>query len=234
MMLPQGLWISATAAAVLTAALSAPAAADTITDRSGRQWTGVIIDDGAQAYRLDLGFDIATIRKEDARSVHPSGPAEKAELIKRNAARRAESARLLARRDGGPRRVRAQVRDGHLFAPVRINGREPMTLLVDSGASLVVLSRSSARKLGIDTGSLTGRVEMRGAGNRVYQAAHTVLDSVSWDGVELRGVEAAVLLDDEMAEPLYRDGLLGQSFLSRYNYKVFPKSGTVELERARP
>lgn len=209
-----------------------PAGADTVVDRAGREWSGILTVENDRWVRVDLGFDTLSLPRADVRSVRRSGPEERALLEKRNAERRARSERLLSQRYGGPRKVRALIEEGHVFAPLTINGR-PVTLLVDSGATLVVLTRTGARKLGIDPSQLKGRVEMRGTGNRKFEAAYTRLDRVVWDSVELRDVEAAVLLEEERTAPICRDGLLGQAFLSRYNYKVSPQSGTVELERIR-
>lgn len=208
------------------------AEADTVVDRAGREWSGILTVENDRWVRVDLGFDTLSLPRADVRSVRRSGPEERVRLQKRNAERRARTEHLLTKRDGGPRKVRALIEEGHVFAPLAINGH-PLTLLVDSGATLVVLTRTGARKLGIDPSELTGRVEMRGTGNRRFEAAYTRLDRVVWDGVELRDVEAAVLLDEERTAPICKDGLLGQSFLSRYNYKVSPQSGTVELERIR-
>lgn len=221
-------WILCVAALSQAAVVSA----DTVIDRSGREWTGIVTVDNDRWVRVDLGFDTVSLARADVRSVARSGPAERARLERRNAERRAHSERLLKKRDGGPRKVRALIEEGHVFAPLQINGK-PLTLLVDSGATLVVLTRTGARKLGIDPSKLTGRVEMRGTGNRKFEAAYTRLDRVVWDGVELRDVEAAVLLEEERTAPICKDGLLGQAFLSRYDYKVSPRSGTVELERIR-
>lgn len=211
---------------------SAVARADRVVDRSGREWNGIITAENAGRLSVDLGFDTVSLARADVRSIRRSTAAERAELARRNAERRAQSQRILRRRDGVPRKVRAVIEKGHVFAPLRINGR-PLTLLVDSGATLVVLTRAGARKLGIQPEKLAGRLQMSGTGNRKYTAAYTRLDRVSWDGVELRAVDAAVLLEEDKTPPACKDGLLGQSFLSRYNYKVSPRSGIVELERIR-
>lgn len=97
--------------------------------------------------------------------------------------------------------------DGHYWATARVNDT-PVKFLVDTGASLVALSKRDARRLGIDTDNLQRNTEVRTAAGRV-KAATTVLEKITIDGVTVKNVSAVVI------EEGLEHSLLGMSFLNR-------------------
>lgn len=97
--------------------------------------------------------------------------------------------------------------DGHYWAAARVND-VPVKFLVDTGASLVALSKRDARRIGIDTDNLDRNAEVRTAAGRV-KAATTVLDKITIDGVTVKNV-SAVIIDEGLEH-----SLLGMSFLNR-------------------
>ena len=100
--------------------------------------------------------------------------------------------------------------DSHFRAPVTVNGR-PLTMLVDSGASMVVLNASDARAIGIQPAETAYSGRARTAAGEVAVAPVTI-PSMRIGGIEQRDVPAMVLRGDALPQPL-----LGQSFLSRLN-----------------
>ncbi|MDP3501522.1 MAG: TIGR02281 family clan AA aspartic protease [Myxococcales bacterium] len=107
---------------------------------------------------------------------------------------------------------------------VKVNGKATGTFIIDTGASSVVLSRSFADKLGLD-GSFR-QVRVRTAGG-VKVAKLTSLDAVEAQGAKSKRVEAVII--DDFGE----DGLLGLSFLTRFEVQLDSKTRTLTL-RARP
>jgi aspartyl protease family protein len=103
-----------------------------------------------------------------------------------------------------------------------ING-VPVQMLVDTGASEVCVSASTARRLGL---SLSGgrRYAVKTA-NGVSTAFLTILRSVSLDGLYMNDVEALVLTP-EAGEV----NLLGESFLKRL-ISVEQRDGTLVLRQ---
>lgn len=97
--------------------------------------------------------------------------------------------------------------DGHYWASARVNSM-PVKFLVDTGASLVALTRQDARRIGVNTDKLQRNAEVRTAAGRVM-AATTTIDEITIDGVTVRNVSAVVI--DEGLE----HSLLGMSFLNR-------------------
>ncbi|MBP6688872.1 MAG: TIGR02281 family clan AA aspartic protease [Hyphomonadaceae bacterium] len=97
--------------------------------------------------------------------------------------------------------------DGHYWATARVND-VPVKFLVDTGASLVALSKRDARRIGINTDNLQRNAEVRTAAGRV-KAATTVIDEITIDGVTVKNVSAVII------EEGLEHSLLGMSFLNR-------------------
>jgi aspartyl protease family protein len=97
--------------------------------------------------------------------------------------------------------------DGHFHVEARINGTR-LRMLVDTGASQVVLSPSDARRLGIDTASLDFR-HVSETANGPVSGAPVTLREIAVGSVRLTDVAASVN-GAEMSE-----SLLGMTFLSR-------------------
>jgi aspartyl protease family protein len=98
--------------------------------------------------------------------------------------------------------------DGHFFATVDINGKE-ITMIVDTGASSIVLRPEDAKKVGIDPDGLTYRVPVLTANGRTV-AARVRLDKVSIGPLDRQNVDALVAKPGALTQ-----SLLGMSFLSR-------------------
>jgi aspartyl protease family protein len=109
----------------------------------------------------------------------------------------------------GPAEVRLRKRlDGHFTASVDVNGK-PISMIVDTGASSIVLRPEDAAKAGIDLKDLSYSVTVLTANGRTM-AAPIRLDTVAVGPLDRRKVEALVAKQGALAQ-----SLLGMSFLSR-------------------
>ncbi|MBS0242688.1 MAG: TIGR02281 family clan AA aspartic protease, partial [Proteobacteria bacterium] len=89
----------------------------------------------------------------------------------------------------GERAVRIRRRaDGHFVARVSVNGAG-VPMLVDTGASTVVLRQADAKQLGVDTRHLKYTVPVQTANGLAY-AAHARLSAVAIGGIILHNVDA--------------------------------------------
>jgi aspartyl protease family protein len=104
-------------------------------------------------------------------------------------------------------RIRKQY-DGHFVARTDVNG-VPLNMIVDTGASTVVLTIGDARQLGIDVNDLTYSVPVQTANGRSF-AAQVRLDNVAIGTVKIANVNALIAKDGAL-----HHSLLGMSFLSR-------------------
>lgn len=111
--------------------------------------------------------------------------------------------------------------DGHYWATARVNAA-PIKFLVDTGASLVALTKRDARRIGIDTDKLNRNAEVRTAAGRV-KAATTTIEEITIDGVTVRNVSAVII------EEGLEHSLLGMSFLNRLErWDVTPTAIVIE------
>jgi aspartyl protease family protein len=99
-------------------------------------------------------------------------------------------------------------RRGHFKGAFRFNGRS-VEGMVDTGASLIAINESTARKLGFGVSSLDFRHTV-GTANGNTEAARIVFDRVEIGNVRIRDVEAYVLRDKALS-----DTLVGMSFLKK-------------------
>ncbi len=112
--------------------------------------------------------------------------------------------------------------NNHYFAEAELNGR-PVTVMVDTGASMVALTYDDARRAGIypRDSDFTGRSS---TANGIARFAPVDIDRVSIGGIEVRNVRAAVMEDGKL-----ETSLLGMSYLSKVG-SVAMKSGRLVLE----
>jgi len=108
---------------------------------------------------------------------------------------------------GRSARIPADAR-GHFRAEFKVNGRR-VEGMIDTGATVVALNESTARRLGVKLAAADFRHEVQTA-NGATRAASAVLDSVSLGRIHLENVEAVVLHDHALGGTL-----VGMSFLSR-------------------
>jgi aspartyl protease family protein len=118
-------------------------------------------------------------------------------------------AQSISRADGQEQAVRIRKRsDGHFVAKTEVNG-VTVTMLVDTGASSVVLKPADARLAGVDVDRLTYSVPVQTANGTAYAAA-VRLKRLSVGGITVDGIEALVAKPGTLGE-----SLLGMTFLRR-------------------
>lgn len=97
--------------------------------------------------------------------------------------------------------------DGHFYAEVKVNNM-PIRMVVDTGASIIALSRDDARKAGLAVSAGMFEVVGSGASGDVHGES-AKLDSVTL-GHETSTEVPAIILDTG------QQSLLGQSFLQQF------------------
>ena len=109
----------------------------------------------------------------------------------------------------GEKSVRIRKRtNGHFVAKAQVNGAS-ITMMVDTGATSVVLKHTDAKQIGIDVGRLKFTVPVRTANGPAF-AAPVRLKGLTIGSLRYEQIEALV------AQPGTLDqSLLGMSFLSR-------------------
>ncbi|URK88877.1 TIGR02281 family clan AA aspartic protease [Rhizobium sp. RCAM05350] len=96
--------------------------------------------------------------------------------------------------------------------------------MVDTGASVVAINISTARRLGVSTGSLSFDAKVSTA-NGIVKAAVVMLDRVEIGTIAVKDVQAMVLPDKSLSGML-----VGMSFLNKLSsYRV--ENGALHLTR---
>lgn len=103
---------------------------------------------------------------------------------------------------------------GHYVVEVLINGSIRANLIVDTGATMVVLSDRLGQRLGVNYNSDLPKIGMSTAGGKV-EAPLFVLDSLKIGSAEVLNVETTT---NPHMEGM--DGLLGMSFLGEFKVEM--------------
>lgn len=103
--------------------------------------------------------------------------------------------------------VLTRQRDGHFYANASVDGVQ-LRFLVDTGASIIALTGDDAEALGLSWDEASLKPIGRGASG-VVNGVPVRIDRIEIEGIEARGVEAAIIPEGLDVS------LLGQSFLSK-------------------
>ncbi|MDD5079339.1 MAG: TIGR02281 family clan AA aspartic protease [Candidatus Omnitrophica bacterium] len=213
--------------------------ADTIYLKNGREIKGIIKEETEKTLELDIDIGTVKFHKVEIDSIERSSAAESRELKARWESKkqalaeerkmRAEEARLKAQLP--IKDLEAARQAGHIVVPAMLNRKVAVSLLVDTGASIIVLSKAAGDKLDIKPDAAAPIVKLRVADGREVGARYVGLESVIVDSQEEKNVEAAILMDDNAS--IVFDGVLGMSFLSRLNFRFDNKNNKLILERIK-
>lgn len=209
--------------------------ADTIYLKDGRQVQGLIKDQTDDTVELEICVGgIIGYKKSDIEKIEESSPEEAANLRKQWEKEKADSEKkqekTKAQEEKGPKKVEFAIEAQGLILDAELNDLVKVSLMLDTGASLVVLKKSVADRLGIDLDGIKQEVDLSVADGRQVKAKYVVLNSVRVKDITAHNVEAAVMLDD-VEGAKFQDGLLGMSFLKRFNFKVDQKDNKLIIEK---
>jgi tetratricopeptide (TPR) repeat protein len=138
-------------------------------------------------------------------------------------------------RQAGPEVVTIpfELRGNRPFIKVMINGKGPLKFVVDTGASLSVLSDKAAGRLGIYPVARGGNARAVG-GSGSFGIVYGVLDSLAMGEARVDLVPVYIRTvhhSDEMPEEDRADGYLGLSVLANYAVTIDYKARTMTLDR---
>ncbi|MFH1398430.1 MAG: retropepsin-like aspartic protease [Candidatus Omnitrophota bacterium] len=159
--------------------------ADTLYLKNGRSVDGFIKSEDTDSVSLDIGFGTVGFRKSDIDKIYRSNQVE-SELLrqkwekqrldrirKQEEVSRIEAAKAKAE-SLKPKEVKVSRESGHIFVQARINDKIPVELLLDTGASFVLLSNEIGRRLGVDKEKRKSIIIMRVADGRPVDAPYVL------------------------------------------------------------
>ncbi|MBL7158038.1 MAG: retroviral-like aspartic protease family protein [Candidatus Omnitrophica bacterium] len=126
-------------------------------------------------------------------------------------------------------RIKIKFADGRFgVVDALINKNGTSKLLVDTGASMVVITRAAANRLGIEVVDDMGKISVVLADGSMTKAIPVVLDSVKVGHSEVKNVKAAI---SETSPGDGLDGLLGMTFLRYFHVKLDSNENCLVLEK---
>ncbi|OIO37110.1 MAG: hypothetical protein AUJ72_05170 [Candidatus Omnitrophica bacterium CG1_02_46_14] len=250
--------------------LSWPLFADTIHLKNGSKVEGIIEHEYKEGVELNLGYGTTTFNRSEIDHIEKSDTAQKEALWQSWSAeekeierrkpeeekkwheRQKELERMRLEEENlrksrgtlAPKDISVFIKNQTMLTNVLLNGSVRVNLILDSGAANVLLTRSTAEKLGLEIDKLK-IINTQVADGRRVQAAMTTLDSVLVQnagvqdndteknpGIEARRVDACVILD-EIESGKVENGLLGVSFLKNFKFQADFTNRKVIFERLK-
>ncbi|MDD5730968.1 MAG: retropepsin-like aspartic protease [Candidatus Omnitrophica bacterium] len=204
----------------------APARADTIYLKNGGSQEGIIKSEGSKSIEVEVNGGVIKLPKEDVSWIVKSSDAVRRQLREKWGLDKSTAENITGKQ--------VQFKRGQQGMVVNavINGNINVKLILDTGASLVVLRKGLAEALGIDAANLKSDMKTILADGKQSGAKHIVLRSVRVEGSEVASVDALILVEDA-GQDLLEDGLLGDSFLRNFNYRIDQKENKLILEKIR-
>ncbi|MFH1062837.1 MAG: retropepsin-like aspartic protease [Candidatus Omnitrophota bacterium] len=109
-----------------------------------------------------------------------------------------------------------------------LNGKKTLNLLVDTGATAIMINKAAAKSAGFDRISGSDTYVILADGSK-SPAKRIVLDKVKVGCMEAEDVSAVILTEERGVD--YWDGLLGMSFLKHFDFKIDSENKKLILER---
>ncbi|MGD9015554.1 MAG: retropepsin-like aspartic protease [Candidatus Omnitrophota bacterium] len=244
------------------------AKADIIYLLNGNSVEGIITKENEQSVELDVGFGTAIFSRQEIKSIYKSNQEETALIQKQWKRQRKVTKREQQKRELDLQRIRRKRKleakkrlklkeiefsqaQEHIIVEALLNKKVKARLLLDTGASTILLSRQIAEELGTETSRAKkemGKAKM--ADGREVEVNYIILESVSVQGVEVENILAAVLSEDTTSSSkspsdtnsddtmsgnaaLPYDGCLGMSFLNKFNFQIDSENKKLILEKLR-
>ena len=165
--------------------------ADQVYFNSGRKMEARVLSDDGERIELALPRGgTMTLDKSDIKRIQKSDPSE----------------------------INVNFVDGQnkMMVDCLLDNKVNATFLIDTGASVCMLSKKMGTALGIDMSDPKRIAKVQIADGSSVPAFHTTLSSLRVQHIEAKDVEAVILLQDLPQDVSFKDGLLGMSFLGRY------------------
>jgi clan AA aspartic protease (TIGR02281 family) len=211
-----------------------PLRADTIYLKNGRTIEGFITEEKLESILVDVGFGKVGLKRSEIENVSRSdeGDAERLrdKWSRQKAASEARAKEEKRKEELAPKQVTLADDRGQLVVEAILNKKVKAALILDTGATLVVIKENIAKQLGIDPAVLKDEMKLKLADGRESVVKHTVLESISVQGVEAQNVDVAVLSAD-VQDIALKDGLLGMTYLKNFSFKIDQKNKKLTLEK---
>ncbi|MFA5150282.1 MAG: retropepsin-like aspartic protease [Candidatus Omnitrophota bacterium] len=209
--------------------------ADKVYLKNGRSLEGIVKSDNGEVVELEVGVSSSvTFRKSEIEKIVKSPETDSSLLRQKWVKRRFEFnkkiAKLQSEKEKEPSVISFSRDLQGMTVNVTLNNKVSTSMVLDTGASLVIISKNIAEKLGMDLFGAQPDLKVQVADGRQIDAKRVIIQTMRVQEATANTVEAAVLLGDT-GDLGFGDGLLGMSFLKRFNFKVDQKEKKLTLEK---
>ncbi len=215
-------------------AFTASVNADILYLNNGRKIEGLIKSEDENNLELEVSGGVVKFQKHEINKIERANYRESVAIRQKWEKQKLTNQERLSKQrieeEQRPKGVEFSSGGHSITVTAKLNHKVDASLLLDTGASLVVLKRHVAEELGIDLSKVKPDAKMTVADGRVVNAKYVLLQSIKVENVEAENVEAAIMLD-EIGPASFGDGLLGMSFLKRFNFKIDYKQNRLILEK---
>ncbi|MFA5355997.1 MAG: retropepsin-like aspartic protease [Candidatus Omnitrophota bacterium] len=211
---------------------------DTLYLKNGRKIKGVIQRDTPEYVDLGVGSGSVRFYRAEIERIEFSSEEQNRGLEKnweierlRKEERLAEHRRLEKEiEDAMPKEAEVRSKDGHLFVNALLNRKTTARFLVDTGASMIVVSAQIAKKLNVDIkGNDASEINITLADGREISGRYFKLDTISVGEAVAEDIDAAVILQEDAFTDF--DGVLGMSFLKLFKFSIDPQGNKFILNK---
>lgn len=235
--------------------LFSPACADMLYLNNGETLEGFVQKEGKDSIEFDLGYGVITFGSSEIKRIYKSSPEESASIRRRweneksrvqENANRALEVRSKLRAQWEKEQARAEEEErlkeilkpkeasftkesDQIMVSALLNDSAKASLVLDTGSSLVLLTKEIAEKAQIDLNS-GAIVELKLADGRKVRVQQANIKKIKIGDTQADNVNCAVFLE-KIENENFGDGLLGMSFLSRFNVTLDRKNNKLILNK---
>lgn len=219
---------------ILSCIFVSVAKADIIYLKNGRSIEGLIKVEDENGVELEVGFGTVRFDRVQIERIEKSGLQEAVAIKRKWERQKVENEKRILERqleeEKQPKKIEFSHDQAGMVVGVLINKKIEASLVLDTGASVVMLTKGMGEKLGINLEDDKNLAQVQLADGRKAEAKRIILESVKVENIEAENVEAIILLND-IGEASFKDGLLGMSFLSKFNFKIDHSKKQLILEK---
>ncbi|MFH1888477.1 MAG: retropepsin-like aspartic protease [Candidatus Omnitrophota bacterium] len=203
------------------------AGADTVYLKNGRQIKGIIKQMNDEFLELGVGSGTVKFYLQEILRVKRSSQDENqlmkghwdSERLRKEEELKTRRQQEEEAREAMPKDAKASRRGDHLFVNALLNKKVNARLLVDTGASFVVLSPAIVKKLNINTEKKDSpQIKITVADGREILGKYFKLESISIGEATAEGVDASIIFEEDAFTDF--DGILGMSFLKLFKFAI--------------
>jgi len=207
--------------------------ADIVYLKNGSQMEGIIKRETPEYVELEISLGTVKFYQEQIERVQHSSPEENRMIgqywNKERLRKEAELKKRQREKETALKEIEAGRQGDHLFVNALLNGKVNAKLLIDTGASFVVLSPTITQGLNVSVEGAKSDVKMTlGDGSEVSGKLFK-LESISIGEIKANDVQAVVISQKNAFEGF--DGVLGMSFLKLFKFEINLEKSKLVLQK---